>query len=570
MGTCPCGPCRVRDVTRRRCSSSGRRLLLLLVVQRGMVALFALVLLSATGCSLPFATKAPTATATATPSGTPCERAYALPNPVAAENTCLGSTGWQQDLPFGGPRDIEGFTVPSVISPDQVLRLYVSTNAKSYTFAIYRMGYYSGANGRLMDTSATIAGFRQPTPTIDPTTRMVSAANWKHPTLIDISPRWVSGIYLIKLVSSQGFMRYTFFVLRKQTSRAPLLMTLPLLTYQAYNLWGNYSLYRQRLPDGTYSFAQRSYAVSFDRPYEDYGGLAQLAIYDIPLINWLERSGYNVTYDADFDLGIAGTSLTQHKLIVVSGHSEYWSTGMRTAVTVARDAGTSLAFFGGNDMYWHVRLQDSALGSDRIVVCYKDAALDPLASSQPSEATVRWRDPPLNQPEAAVLGGMYGGEVSGAAPLVLSDGSQQLLNGTSLTVGSAVPGLVGGEYDRIYPGLEPAPLTVIAASPLTCVPTSLCPPSQADVADATLYTAPSGARVFDAATFIWSWGLSNLRLTQTSITIIGGESPRPAVPSTPPGGSSAETSMAALGAAPPAPNADFQKLTANLLAYLQT
>jgi len=29
------------------------------------------------------------------------------------------------------------------------------------------------------------------------------------------------------------------------------------------------------------------------------------------------------------------------------------------------------------------------------------------------------------------------------------------------------------------------------------------------VATATLYTAPSGARVFDAGTFFWAWGLDD-------------------------------------------------------------
>jgi hypothetical protein len=525
-----------------------------------MVLLFVVMLAGSTACS------ATSASAPPTPTGSPCERAFEEPNPVAAENTCTGTTSWKPDHPFAGPGSIEAYTVPSVVDPNGMLSLYVTTTAKTYTFAIYRMGYYSGADGRLMYTSQEVNGIQQPAPTLDPNTRMVSAANWINPIVLRIPPHWVSGVYLVKLVSSEGFMRYTFFVLRNQASQAPMLMSLPLLTYQAYNLWGNYSLYRRRLPDGTFSFAERSYAVSFDRPYESYNGLAQLAIYDLPLINWLERSSYNLTYDADFDLGNSAM-LSQHKLIVISGHSEYWSSEMRAGVTTARDNGTSLAFFGGNDIYWHVRMQSSAFGPDRVVVCYKDATLDPLAASQPSEATVRWRDAPLNQPETAVLGGMYGGQVSGTAPLVLADGSQQFTAGTSLQVGSSLPGIVGGEYDRIYPGQEPYPLTVIAASPLTCVPTSLCPSSGQDTADATLYVAPSGAKVFDAGTFLWSWGLSDLRLNM-GVQIPIGESPRAAAPSAPAIASSGAWAFAP-GSQPQVTN-DFQRFTANLLAYLLT
>ena len=82
---------------------------------------------------------------------------------------------------------------------------------------------------------------------------------------------------------------------------------------------------------------------------------------------------------------------------------------MRKNATAARDAGVSLAFFGANDMYWHVRLTSSPLGLDRVVVCYKSATLDPLAASDPGAVTVRWRDAPLNQPEAQLMGEEYGG-----------------------------------------------------------------------------------------------------------------------------------------------------------------
>lgn len=521
--------------------------------------LFVAVLLGGSACST---------TSTSTPSLTPCQRAFELPNPVQAENTCDGTTAWLANFPLGADNAIEGYTAPSVIDPGQVIQLYVSTTAQSYTFAVYRLGYYSGDGARLMYSSPTIAGVQQPAAGIDPTTRTVSAANWNNPTAIHVPRYWVSGVYLIKLVSSDGFMRYTFFVLRNQASTAPLLLALPLLTYQAYNMWGNYDLYRGLTSDGSYTFAERSYTVSFDRPYQSYEGLAELAVFDAPLITWLERQSYNVTYDTDFDLGTLGPALQHHKVIAVSGHSEYWSTEMRAAVTSARDAGISLAFFGANDIYWHVRLQDSTLGTSRVVVCYKNATLDPLASSQPLQATVRWRDAPLNQPETAVLGGMYGGEVSGAGSLVLADGSQQFLSGTSLQPGSSLPGLIGGEYDRIYPGQQPAPLTVIAASPLTCVPTSLCPPSHVDTADATIYTAKSGAKVFDAGTFLWSRGLSDVRIQPASTTVVG-ESPRPSMPSAPGAPSDEPGPRAnALGATVQAANADFQQMTANILTYL--
>jgi N,N-dimethylformamidase beta subunit-like protein len=188
---------------------------------------------------------------------------------------------------------------------------------------------------------------------------------------------------------------------------------------------------------------------------------------------------------------------------------------MRANMTSARDEGASLAFFGANDLYWHVRLASSPLGLDRLVVCYKSAQLDPLAATDPQTATVRWRDAPLNQPEQSLLGEAYGGAITGVAPLTLAEGSAPFLGGSTLNSGSTLIGLIGGEYDRVYPNDAPANVQIIAASTVHCIHTSLCPASGIDTANSTIYTAPSGAIVFDAGTFQWSWGLSNISVAGT-------------------------------------------------------
>ena len=39
------------------------------------------------------------------------------------------------------------------------------------------------------------------------------------------------------------------------------------------------------------------------------------------------------------------------RLFISVGHDEYWSGPQRAAVEAARDAGTHLAFFSGNEVY---------------------------------------------------------------------------------------------------------------------------------------------------------------------------------------------------------------------------
>lgn len=481
--------------------------------------LYALCALSLTGCVGDVSLQpTPTPPApTPTSSFTPCQRAFEDPNPIASENTCQGTNTWREDHPLGATNAIEGYVAPASAKAGDPVNLYVSTTSATYTYTIFRMGFYQGLGAREMYQSPTITGMQQPAPSVDPVTRTVETT-WRNPTTVYTAKSWVSGVYLIKLLSSDNSMRYTFFVLRNTTVRAQILYTVPLMTYQAYNLWGGYSLYRGTKPDGvTLDPTLRSYAVSFDRPYMA-DGLATFGLYDLPLLTWMESQSYNLTYAADFDLDAPSAPLNTYKLIVFSGHMEYWSSGMRTMATAARDAGVSLAFFGANDVYWHVRLSSSQLGLDRVVVCYKDAHLDPQASTQPQTATVRWRDAPLNQPEQSLLGEAYGGAITGVAPLTLAAGSEPYLDGSSLSNGSTLTGLIGGEYDRLYPIDAPANVQILAASVVHCLPTSLCPASGVDIANATLYTAPSGALVFDAGTFQWSWGLSAISATETAQT----------------------------------------------------
>lgn len=453
------------------------------------------------------------------PAGTPpqaetCADAASSANPVAAENLCPGTASWRLDHPTGPDHAIEGFTNPISVNAGGAVQLYVTTTARTYTFQVFRLGWYQGLGGRLIYTSARLPGIVQPPPVIDPATRAVSCANWRDPVPLHIPATWVSGVYVVKLLSSDGFMRYASFVVRQDASASPAIFYTAALTYQAYNLWGGYSLYFGHTgsvisPSETYSRTTRAYVVSFDRPYADNAGLGAFPPNEYSLLRWLERSGYNLSYATDMDVDQTSVPLLRHRLLLFGGHDEYWTSAMRNHVTTARDAGVSLAFFSADDIYWHARLQASALGPDREVVCYREAGLDPLLTTLPTSITTTWRKAPLNDSEDALLGQMYAGGVASVAPLVLASGATPFLKGTSLAPGAALPGLIGGEYDRVYSDTSsPASLVVLASSPIRCVN---CDAGNggSDIATATLYTAASGARVFDAGTFQWSWGLDD-------------------------------------------------------------
>src|SRR5438552_3663104 len=141
----------------------------------------------------------------------------------------------------------------------------------------------------------------------------------------------------------------------------------------------------------------RAVKVSFDRPYADYGFPEVDAI---EFIRWIERSGYDVTYSTNIDTHANGSALLTHKAFMSIGHDEYWSKPMFDAVQAARDAGVGLAFFGADAVSVQVRIESATDGEpNRVVVCYKSAALDPEQGQTPAGAC---RGAAVNRTEQAL------------------------------------------------------------------------------------------------------------------------------------------------------------------------
>jgi len=407
---------------------------------------------------------------------------------VANENAKQGTAGWR--IPPGAPRDIQGYAdhVSAVVGAR--VRLYVDTTAPSFHMVAYRLGYYQGLGGRRIWRSHDHDGIVQPPATTDPTTNMVETS-WTRSMTFRIDSGWVQGSYLLKLVSSTGGQSYIPFVVRNDRSTAALVIQHQVFTWQAYNNWGGASLYRGT--DGT--FATRSRVVSFDRPYAGRGAAAMLRA--LPLISLVEQDGMDVTYSTDLDLDRRPDLLLQHRALVTLNHDEYWSTGMRDAVESARSAGINLVNLGANAIFRHIRLQDSPLGADRRVVCYKVRDEDPMNGVDDAAVTVNWREPPLRDPESAVLGSMYACDRARHLDMVVSDPSAWVFAGTGSQAGDVIPGAIDQEYDRIFPSAPtPASTEVLAHSPVPCH-------SSPSWADATYYTASSGAGVVNMATLGW-------------------------------------------------------------------
>ncbi len=81
--------------------------------------------------------------------------------------------------------------------------------------------------------------------------------------------------------------------------------------------------------------------MSYNRPFTTRGSPVEDWLFnaEYPLVRWLERNGYDVSYSTDVDTDRRGTELLEHQVFISIGHDEYWSRGAREAVAAARDAG---------------------------------------------------------------------------------------------------------------------------------------------------------------------------------------------------------------------------------------
>jgi hypothetical protein len=427
--------------------------------------------------------------------------AAAAPNPIEVENAKPGTTAWQ--IPGTPSTHIAGYASQISVQPDDVLRLHVSTASDArYRIEIYRLGWYRGDGGRrvacLPSCNGDEAGVQRPVPMPDATTGQLDPG-WPVTDAVSVALDWTSGYYLAKLVltsgSFSGQASYIPFIVRAPLgSISAILVQASVNTWEAYNNWGGKSLYAFNSTGGV-----AATKVSFSRPFSGSEPQSTPLTWEYPLVRFIERHGYDVSYQADVDTDMNPGSLLQHRLDVVSGHDEYWSKAMRDAFDAARNQGVNLAFVGANIGDWQLRYENA----DRTLVEYRSAAADPTPDL--SEKTVRFRDLSTPRPECQLLGIQYQGGLAG-----LSDASRDYtvqptasgsawFQGTSLNPGDILAGAVGYEWDGIQPGCSVPPVQDLMhwqGSPSN--------------ADAVTYQAPSDARVFSLGTLNLIWSLDDL------------------------------------------------------------
>ena len=390
---------------------------------------------------------------------------------------------------------LSGFTTQASILPGDQLSFKVRSS-NSWSAKVIRIGSYSGGDGKVIDSASSQSPSAQPECTTTTDTHMVECP-WSE-TITFATDSWASGLYAVRLESSDGYAIAPF-VVRAANPSGRTLVNVGLLTMQAYNRFGGSSAYRGI--DGT--AVGKSQVVSFDRPIDSVWALSHFRRYEVTVAQSVDRNVPNASWTTGLDIHSGATSLSGVTSLVTSGHDEYWTVGQRQALENALSAGTNLYITGGNSLYWRVRPQNSNYGLNRQFAIYKDALADPLQNS--ADTTTRWRQSPSRNPEAKISGTMYNNwhDVCLEEPndWVVTDPKWWGYNNTGVTAGSRIPGLVGREVDQIIKKYSiPKNTRVVAHGSYVCNSTG-APVTK--LHDSTFITLKSGASIFATGSQMW-------------------------------------------------------------------
>ena len=221
----------------------------------------------------------------------------------------------------------------------------------------------------------------------------------------------------------------------KSSKKEEIVVLYPSNTINAYNISGGKSLYSL--------FSQQTHVVSFQRPtfpavsFQVKAGLDYLS----------ERDDLPLQFIADQDMEDY-EAIAQARLLVVIGHSEYWTRRAREHFDQFVDAGGNVLILSGNTMWWQIRYENDG----ERMVCYKELP-DPVGD--PLLTTTFWTNEILKYPVVPSIGADFphGGfgrktEVSYQG-FKVTDATSPVFEGTHLQNGDLIS-IPTKEYDGTF------------------------------------------------------------------------------------------------------------------------
>lgn len=300
---------------------------------------------------------------------------------IADENAKTGADGrWpvRDDGTAAGAGVVDAYPAKWSILPGDTVTLKVRSTT-GYSVRVFRLGFYGGKGQREMKLLAGQPADPQPYPTPEGDFGLAEA-RWKDSVSFATDASWTPGLYVARIERADGKEATTFFVVRDDAQRLPLLAVISTATHQAYNAWpgmgrGGKSLYdfNSNTAPVKGSLYAAAVKVSADRPFLVGGGTGDVGSLEYPAIRFFERFGWDVAYATDQDIHEHPELMKGRKAVLVLGHAEYWSRPMFDGALAARDSGVHFMFLTGNTLGWQIRFEPGSGGPFSTVVGYKNS-----------------------------------------------------------------------------------------------------------------------------------------------------------------------------------------------------
>ncbi len=409
---------------------------------------------------------------------------------------------------------VGGYTNQLSVDQGTDIDFHISTDQSTYNLTIWR----EGATRQLMKTVTGLSGVEH-----DCTDGYDDGCGWPVSYTLSVPTSWPSGIYTVDIPTSYG-TQYIIFWVRENNpgSTSSMLFLSSVNTYNAYNRYGGQSLYND-------DQGNRSHKVSFNRPFR-FDGLGEFERWEKQFVTWGEGAGYTFEYGTTAELEFTPNLLDDYDVMIIAGHSEYWSWPMRQAVKDFVSNGGRFINLSGNTMWWQVRFEDNG----RTMIGYKDHALDPASGA--ANVTDKTWDYPVFDAEAAITGAFWkdGGYYDHSSDYTFKhqdgygghwvyEANHWLFANTGLSNGSIIgrtnnldTDMIGYESDGTPFNCATDGQTILSPMINTGTPDnytilSIAPVSaggRVGMTNMGIYTHPSGGAVFSGNTVGWANALS--------------------------------------------------------------
>jgi hypothetical protein len=291
-------------------------------------------------------------------------------------------------------------------------------------------------------------------------------ANWPVSYSWVVPDEWENGSYMAFVYTTSSDTAYAYryhpFIVRPVVpgSRSRIAFLMNYNTRNAYNDWGEKSLYRSFLPK------DRHYGVcvSFQRPLaqEEGRGVNYWGQWMIP--SQLIDYGLNPEFITEWDIYSNPAILRAYDVVVLANHHEYISRNTYDSLEAHHYRGGHLAFFSANDIWWQVRFEDNG----NKMVSYKSYAYkeDPMKEIDISLLTTRWDTWPVSRPPQALRGTSYVrySWCFEQEDYIVQNSNHFIFKGTDLQNGDVFcSNIATGETDYIGPFSPPKIDIVLAA-----------------------------------------------------------------------------------------------------------